>query len=304
MTTRKENILPLEINVCDHYAGSVAFALKALAIQEDIGPYFDITLDLEDGAKKGNEEKLADDFLNLLLGNRNTFKKIGIRLPAFNHPLFTKLSSRFLSQASEVLNHITIPKINDYAHFKEVKTSLEELLKENTKLPPLHVLAESNSIIGELDKIAADESVRSLDVGIMDYVSSFHGRLPMKETEGKSELKNPLLVNFKIQVSLAAARNGKIATHSVCRDYQNKEQIENFCSHAKKLGFTRMWSIHPFQIPIIIKKLNPSEEEISEAQEILKSAKDNEWGPISYKGALHDYASYRYYEAILRRAKR
>jgi len=294
-----------DINVCDHYAGSVAFALKAIAIQEDIGPYFDITLDLEDGAKKGNEEKLADEFLEILLGNRNKFKKIGLRLPAFDNPLFTIFSSRFLSNACDILHHITIPKINDYTHFKNVKTSLEEHLKSSShKLPPLHILAESHNITGELDKIAADESVRSLDVGIMDYISSFHGRLSMKEAEGMNELENPLLIDFKIQVSLSAARNGKIATHSVCRDYQNKEQIEKFCSHAKKLGFSRMWSIHPFQIPIIIRMLNPSEEEINEAMEILKSAEANGWGPISYKGLLHDYASYRYYEAILRRAKR
>ena len=45
--------IPVRLPVCDHYAGNLKFAAKALALQAEIGPLFDITLDLEDGAALG-----------------------------------------------------------------------------------------------------------------------------------------------------------------------------------------------------------------------------------------------------------
>jgi citrate lyase subunit beta/citryl-CoA lyase len=37
--------------------------------------------------------------------------------------------------------------------------------------------------------------------------------------------------------------------------------------------------------------------------QILEKAQSVAWGPIQYKGRLHDRASYRYYWMILQRAK-
>jgi citrate lyase subunit beta / citryl-CoA lyase len=45
---------PVILPACDHYAGNLRFAQKALELQGEfassLGPLFDITLDLEDGA--------------------------------------------------------------------------------------------------------------------------------------------------------------------------------------------------------------------------------------------------------------
>jgi citrate lyase subunit beta/citryl-CoA lyase len=45
--------------VVDHYAGSEKLMRKALAIQREIGPLFDITCDCEDGARAGAEREHA-----------------------------------------------------------------------------------------------------------------------------------------------------------------------------------------------------------------------------------------------------
>ena len=40
---------------CEHFAGSEKLILKALQIQAELGPIFDITCDCEDGAAAGQE---------------------------------------------------------------------------------------------------------------------------------------------------------------------------------------------------------------------------------------------------------
>jgi citrate lyase subunit beta/citryl-CoA lyase len=64
-----------------------------------------------------------------------------------------------------------------------------------------------------------------------------------------------------------------------------------------------MWSIHPGQIRPIINAFVPSEAEIDDAVRILSDAQSTGWGPISYRGKLHDRASYRYYWTVLKRAR-
>ena len=46
--------------VCDHYAGVEARMVKSLALQAELGPVFDVTLDCEDGAPVGAEAAHAD----------------------------------------------------------------------------------------------------------------------------------------------------------------------------------------------------------------------------------------------------
>jgi hypothetical protein len=46
---------PLLLPACDHYAGSEKLMRKSMALQQELGPVFDITFDCEDGAAAGNE---------------------------------------------------------------------------------------------------------------------------------------------------------------------------------------------------------------------------------------------------------
>ena len=52
--------------VCDHYAGVEARMRKSLALQAELGPVFDVTLDNEDGAPVGSEVEHAQLIQELL----------------------------------------------------------------------------------------------------------------------------------------------------------------------------------------------------------------------------------------------
>ena len=54
-----EKPFPL-IPACEHFAGSEKLILKALSLQDTIGPVFDITCDCEDGAASGQERDHAE----------------------------------------------------------------------------------------------------------------------------------------------------------------------------------------------------------------------------------------------------
>ena len=43
------------ISACEHFAGSEKLILKAMDLQKEYGPVFDITCDCEDGAQAGQE---------------------------------------------------------------------------------------------------------------------------------------------------------------------------------------------------------------------------------------------------------
>ncbi|MDB5937611.1 MAG: aldolase, partial [Massilia sp.] len=50
---------PLLLPACDHYAGSEKLMRKSVALQQELGPLFDITFDCEDGAAAGAEKEHA-----------------------------------------------------------------------------------------------------------------------------------------------------------------------------------------------------------------------------------------------------
>ena len=76
----------------------------------------------------------------------------------------------------------------------------------------------------------------------------------------------------------------------------------------RQLGYTRMWSIHPDQVRVIVDAFAPTAAEVDLAVEVVTAAEAAGWGPIRHRHAgrehLHDRASYRYFWQVLERAHR
>ena len=78
--------------------------------------------------------------------------------------------------------------------------------------------------------------------------------------------------------------------------------MESIGGARNEFGFMRMWSIYPTQVEAIVEALKPDYSEVEDAQGILLAAQQANWGPIQYKGELHDRATYRYFWQLLQRA--
>jgi citrate lyase subunit beta/citryl-CoA lyase len=91
----------------------------------------------------------------------------------------------------------------------------------------------------------------------------------------------------------------------VVTEFKHLEALRRAAERAaRQLGYTRMWSIHPAQVRIIVEAFAPTIAEVDLAIEILDAAEAAHWAPIRHHDTLHDRASYRYFWQLLERAER
>ncbi|MFC0168896.1 HpcH/HpaI aldolase/citrate lyase family protein [Pseudoduganella danionis] len=298
------NRQPLLLPACDHYAGSEKLMRKSIALQQELGPLFDITLDCEDGASAGNEIEHARLVAALVLSDENKFSRIGARVHDIASPHFVS-DVEIICTAASKLAYIVLPKVHSA---KEVTAAIKLInthaSKAGRKDLPVHVLIETHEALHEAYAIAALPQVQCLSFGIMDFVSSHYGAIPASAMRTPGQFTHPLVVRAKLEVAAACHAHGKVPSHNVTTDIKDAAVAANDAQRAAaEFGFTRMWSIHPDQIKPIIKTFTPRMSEVNDATAILVEAAAVQWGPISQNGRLHDRASYRYYWTVLQRAK-
>ena len=298
---------PVSLPVCDHYAGSEKLMRKSIALQQELGPVFDITLDCEDGASAGNEAEHARLVGSLIAGDDNRFGRIGARVhdvtsPFFEQDVATICATAVVANASR-LAYLMLPKTDGLADVQRAIATISRHTSEaGRRMPPLHVLIETHGALEDVHRIAALPEVESLSFGVMDFVSAHYGAIPSSAMRSPGQFTHPLVARAKLEISAACHAHGKVPSHNVTTDIKDTAVVTGDAGRAaQEFGYTRMWSIHPNQIKAIVQTLSPADDEIGEAAQILLKARDVQWGPIQHDGALHDRASYRYYWSILQR---
>lgn len=290
----------------DHYAGSEKLMKKALALQKDLGPIFDITCDCEDGARAGAEREHAEMAAAVIMDGDNLFNRVGARIHDVTHPHWRQDLEILVGAAGSRLPFITLPKPCSAADVATQIAALREIeARCGLSRPiPVHVLTETHGALREVWDIARQPGVESLDFGLMDFVSGHHGAIPGSAMKSPGQFDHPLVARAKCEISAAALANGVVPSHNVTTELKDIDTIRNDARRARtEFGYLRMWSIHPNQIVPIVEAMRPDFSEVQAAAEILIAAQDKDWGPIQHEGKLHDRASYRYYWELLERAQ-
>lgn len=297
---------PLTLPACDHYAGTEKLMVKSIALQQELGPLFDITLDCEDGATAGNEIAHAQLIAQLISSTANQFNRIGARVHDLHSPWFASDLSVICGGTGDRLAYLVLPKADNVAEVEQALASINAHMQTSgrTAPVPLHVVIETHGALADAFQIAALAQVECLSFGIMDFVSAHFGAVPASAMRSPGQFSHPLVVRAKLNIAAACHAHGKVASHNVTTDIKDSGVVANDAARAgADFGYTRMWSIHPDQIKPVIKAFAPRSSEISEAAAILVEAQLAQWGPIKHNGRLHDRASYRYYWTILQRAR-
>ncbi|MDR0996571.1 MAG: CoA ester lyase [Zoogloeaceae bacterium] len=289
-----------------HYAGSEKKLAKALALQNAMSTdeaAFDLTCDCEDGAPVGQEAAHAKLCARFIASSDNRFGRLGLRIHDRSHPAWQADMDIVLGEAGDRLAYVVLPKAKGV---EDAAATLDHLAERALQLGiereiPLHVLIETHGGLREVARIAALPGVESLELGLMDFVSSHHGALPLSAMRSPGQFTHPVIVRAKAEIVAAALAYGKVPTHNVTVELHDDTLIADDARRARAFGFLRMWSIHPAQIAPILHAMLPDAAEIAEAEAILKAAEAAEWGPIRFDGTLHDRASYRYFRDLLRR---
>ena len=309
----------VSLPVCDHYCGVEARITKSLQLQAEMAQefgacVFDVTLDCEDGAPVGGEidhANMAAAGVNNAYAaikkiankqSKSTKNRVAVRVHAVDHPSFASDIEIIVGQAAASLCHVMVPKVDSVA---DVQLAVKLIDAANTSghVLPIHVLLESPKAIHNAFDIAAHPRVQSLSFGLMDFVSSHGGAIPASAMGLAGQFTHPLVVRAKLAIASACHAHGKVPSHCVVTEFSDVDAIKNAAVQAANtLGYTRMWSIHPSQIRPILAAFAPDEQEMDAATNIVTAGVAADWAPISYKGTLHDRASYRYYWQILERA--
>ena len=291
---------------CEHFAGSEKLIGKALSLQDSLGPIFDITCDCEDGAPAGQEKNHAEMIVRLLNSDANKHKLAGARIHDHTHPLWKQDIDILVGGAGGLLRYITIPKSTSTADAQEMIAYVRATAAKNSisREIPIHILIETHGALRDVHQIATLPNIEVLDFGLMDFVSAHHGAIPAAAMRSPGQFEHRLIARGKAEVVAAALANGIVPAHNVCLDLKNTGVVKADALRARnEFGFLRMWSIYPAQIQPIVDAMKPDHSEVEDAANILLAAQAVDWGPIQYKGELHDRATYRYFWELLQKAK-
>ncbi len=291
---------------CEHFAGSEKLILKALGLQDELGAIFDITCDCEDGAPAGQEEAHAQMIVRVLMSAVNKHRMAGARIHDYSHPHWKRDIEILVGGAGTVLRYITIPKCTSYDEAAEMIEAIRTASEKYAvgRQIPVHILMETHGALRDIHRIAALPNIEVLDFGLMDFVSGHHGAIPASAMRSPGQFEHKLIARAKAEMVAAALANGVVPAHNVCLDLKNTEVVRADAARARnEFGFLRMWSIYPAQIQPIVDAMKPDHSEVEDAANILLAAQAVDWGPIQYKGELHDRATYRYFWELLQKAR-
>ena len=301
---------PPLLPVCDHYAGVEARMRKSLALQAEMAAQagravFDVTLDLEDGAPVGGEHEQALLVAALVSSPANAHGRVGVRVHDPRHRRFEDDVDTLIQQAGARLAYIMVPKLLDAADTRRaIDTVKAARLKHGVgHIVPVHGLIETHKAVQQVAEIAALPGLQSLSFGLMDFVSEHRGAIPASAMSAQGQFQHPLVLRAKLEISAACHAAGITPSHCVVTEFKDSHALGLAAQRAtRELGYTRMWSIHPDQIPVILDAFAPVAAEVDDAVEILSAAQAAHWAPTAHRGTLHDRASYRHYWYVLERA--
>jgi citrate lyase subunit beta/citryl-CoA lyase len=295
------------IAAVDHYAGAEHLLRKALELQAERGPLFDVTLDLEDGAPAGREREHADLVVELLRGPHNRFDAVGVRVHDAGHPHWRRDIDAVVRGAGRRVAHVTLPKATSARQVAEMVTYLQHACAEAgvKREIPVHVLIETHGALQDVARIAALPWLRTLEFGLMDFVSAHQGAIPASAMRSPGQFEHALVRRAKAEISAAAQAHGLVPVHNVTVDLDTPGAAHADALRARReLGFLRMWSIHPAQVDQILSAFAPEPGEAALAARVLLAGQAARWAPIRHEGVLHDRASYRFHWQVLQRARR
>jgi citrate lyase subunit beta/citryl-CoA lyase len=297
--------------VCDHYCGVPARMRKSLALQAELGPVFDVTLDCEDGAPIGGEAEHAHMVAELAASEANRFGRVGARLHPVDHHSFAADVATLIGRAGHSLAYLMVPKPRSVDDVVRACAEIDHHSRAHnlTRPVPVHALIETHGALRDVAAIAAHPRIESVSFGLMDFVSAHRGAIPASGMSAQGQFSHPLIVRAKLEIAAACHGFAKTPSHCVVTEFNDTGAITAAALRAsREFGYTRMWSIHPNQIGPIVAAFAPGAAEVEQAIQIITAAQDASWAPIGHRDSgretLHDRASYRYFWQVLERAHR
>jgi citrate lyase subunit beta/citryl-CoA lyase len=232
-----------------------------------------LILDLEDSVKPESNKQVARDMIKGYLdsgafGGYDVFIRVNDRESGH-------LLKDVMQLAVEGVVGFMYPKAvtgQDIYFFDKLLETIEaekRIPKGTYKIVPL--IETAAAVLNAQDICQASSRVIALAFGCEDFISDLEG---IHDHEGVS-ISTP-----RALIALAARANGVIPIDTVHINVHDLEHLEKNIELARKLGFEGMLILHPKEIELAHQYFSPSEQEVADAQEMLRLAEEASRGNV------------------------
>ncbi|MGW3116302.1 HpcH/HpaI aldolase/citrate lyase family protein [Streptomyces sp. NPDC001107] len=223
---------------------------KALAAGADV-----VVIDLEDAVAPDRKEYARAATAELLSAPQPV--PVHVRVNALDGPLAPRDLDAVAGRPG--LSGLRLPKVTCPEQI--IRTAERSMAAADDK-PALYALLESALAVEHAHAIAsAHPALRGIALGEADLRAD----LGVREDAGLDWCRSRIVV-------AARAAGLPPSPQSVHPDIRDLEGLAASCAHGRTLGFLGRAAIHPRQLPIIERAYLPTEQEVEEAETIVKAA--------------------------------
>ena len=276
-----------------------------------------INLDLEDSVAPDDKPAARLNIIEAIGSVDWGQKWLSVRINGLDTPFWYRDVVDLLEQAGDRLDQIMIPKVGCGADVYAVDAlvSAAETAMGRKKPIAFEVIIESAAGIAHVEEIAAaSPRLQAMSLGAADFAAS----MGMQTTgiggtqenyymthDGQRHWSDPW--HWAQAAIVAACRtHGVLPVDGPFGDFSDDEGFIAQARRSATLGMVGKWAIHPKQVALANEVFTPSEQQVTEAREILaamEQAKADGAGATVYKGRLVDIASIKQAEVIVRQSE-
>ena len=189
------------------------------------------------------------------------------------HVIFPRVNDRESGELLHDVMELTIPGITGFMYPKS-RTGLDiyffdKLLESIEYQKGIEIgtfkiipLIETAGGLVNVDAICkASPRVVAIAFGCEDFISDLGG---IHDHEGQS------IYVPRAMIAVAAKANGVVPVDTVHINVHDLEDLEMNLRLSRKLGFEGMLVLHPKELPLVHQYFSPSEQEVQDAEEILR----------------------------------
>jgi citrate lyase subunit beta/citryl-CoA lyase len=222
-----------------------------------------LLLDIEDSVQPVSNKQIARDTITEWVKQGKLNK----------HYIFPRVNDRESGQLMKDIYQLTIPGVHGFMYPKSKRGEdvyfIDKLLETieyekgfeigTFKLIPL--IETTAAVLNAQDICKASKRVVAIAFGCEDFITDLEG---IHDHEHKS------LFTPRAIIAMAARANGVIPVDTVHIQVHDLNDLETNLVIAKNLGYEGMLVLHPKEIPLVHQYYSPSDQEITDAREMLR----------------------------------
>lgn len=239
-----------------------------------------LLFDIEDSVQPIENKQLARDLVIKMISEGVFKDKI----------IFPRINDRESGQLLKDVSQLSIKGISGFMYPKAKRgediyffDKLLETIEYEKGIPIgtykiIPLIETASAVLNAQEICNASSRVIAIAYGSEDFIA---------DLEGQHDLEHESLFVARNLIAMAARASNVIPIDTVHVRVKDLEDLEKNLILSKKLGFEGMLCLNPIELPLVHRYYSPSEQDVCEAEEILrldKEARENNQGVAIMNG--------------------